>query len=87
MSRVNEVLSSVKKTTNIYFVRHSKYWKDSEFVTKARLKLTDKVEALMITGPGLVAYKQPFSTNFSKDVVERPLMVTLNQLKHIVGKG
>ena len=47
MSRVNEVLSSVKKTTNIYFVRHSKYWKDSEFVTKARLKLTDKVEALI----------------------------------------
>ena len=41
----------------------------------------------MITGPGLVAYKQPFSTNFSKDVVERPLMVTLNQLKHLVGKG
>ena len=38
----------------------------------------------MITGPGLVAYKQPFSTNFSKDVVERPLMVTLNQLKHLV---
>ena len=30
----------------------------------------------MITGPGLVAYKQPFSTNFSKDVVERPLMVS-----------
>ena len=43
--------------------------------------------AIMITGPGLVAYKQPFSTNFSKDVVERPLMVTLNQLKHLVGKG
>ena len=41
----------------------------------------------MITVPGLVAYKQPFSTNFSKDVVERPLMVTLNQLKHLVGKG
>ena len=45
------------------------------------------VRCLMITGPGLVAYKQPFSTNFSKDVVERPLMVTLNQLKHLVGKG
>ena len=47
----------------------------------------DHTDPLMITGPGLVAYKQPFSTNFSKDVVERPLMVTLNQLKHLVGKG